>query len=177
MLTWHFGVFFNLISLYQTYFVTKKMSLFYKITNYWRSFNSAALRIWTIIRYCKCTLIANFVSRNISYVVIYILWTFCYISYINVTEVLLFYMIHLMRRKRFHTTIMIFPLIDRDWAENCKKLSRWMDFSLTHFSPLSHLHTPWKRLKTFGSLTFSGGVEMWHWTKMGSVVWMKIVIF
>ena len=38
---------------------------------------------------------------------------------------------------------------------------------LTHFSPVSHLYTPWKRQKTFGFLTFSRGIEMWHWTKMG----------
>ena len=38
---------------------------------------------------------------------------------------------------------------------------------LTHFSPVSHFCTPWKRQKTFGFLTFSGGIEMWHWTKMG----------
>ena len=38
---------------------------------------------------------------------------------------------------------------------------------LTHFSPVSHFYTPWKRQKTFGFLTFSGGIEMWHWTKMG----------
>ena len=28
--------------------------------------------------------------------------------------------------------------------------------SLTHFSPVSHFYTPWKRQKTFGFLTFSG---------------------
>ena len=39
--------------------------------------------------------------------------------------------------------------------------------SLTYFSPVSHFCTPWKRQKTFGFLTFSGGIEMWHWTKMG----------
>ena len=33
--------------------------------------------------------------------------------------------------------------------------------------PVSHFYTPWKRQKTFGFLTFSGGIEMWHWTKMG----------
>ena len=38
---------------------------------------------------------------------------------------------------------------------------------LTHFSPVSHFYTPWKRQKTFGFLMFSGGIEMWHWTKMG----------
>ena len=37
----------------------------------------------------------------------------------------------------------------------------------THFSPVSHFYTPWKRQKNFGFLTFSGGIEMWHWTKMG----------
>ena len=38
---------------------------------------------------------------------------------------------------------------------------------LTHFSPMSHFYTPWKRQKTIGFLTFSGGIEMGHWTKMG----------
>ena len=32
---------------------------------------------------------------------------------------------------------------------------------LTHFSPVSHFCTPWKRQKTFGFLTFSRGIEMW----------------
>ena len=31
---------------------------------------------------------------------------------------------------------------------------------LTHFSPVSHFYTPRKRQKTFGFLTFSGGIEM-----------------
>ena len=60
--------------------------------------------------------------------------------------------------------------------------SCWI-FILTHFSPLSHFYTPWKRQKTKGFLTFSGGIEMWqktkgfltvsggiemwHWTKLG----------
>ena len=39
--------------------------------------------------------------------------------------------------------------------------------SLTHFSPVSHFYTPWKRRKTYGFLMFSGGIAMWHWTKMG----------
>ena len=38
---------------------------------------------------------------------------------------------------------------------------------LTHFSPVSHFYTLWKRQKTKGSLTFSGVIEKWHWTKMG----------
>ena len=28
-------------------------------------------------------------------------------------------------------------------------------------------YTPWKRQKTFGFLTFSGGIEMERWVKMG----------
>ena len=39
--------------------------------------------------------------------------------------------------------------------------------SLANFSPMSHFYTPWKRQKTYGFLTFSGDIEMWHWTKMG----------
>ena len=30
---------------------------------------------------------------------------------------------------------------------------------LTHFSPVPHFYTPWKRQKTFGFLTFSRGIE------------------
>ena len=41
-------------------------------------------------------------------------------------------------------------------------------YSLTHVSPVSHFCTPWKRQEAFGFLTFSGFIEMWHWTKMGS---------
>ena len=37
---------------------------------------------------------------------------------------------------------------------------------LTHFSQVSHFYTPWKRQKTKGFLKFSGGIEMWHLTKM-----------
>ena len=35
--------------------------------------------------------------------------------------------------------------------------------SLTHFSPMFHSYTPWKRQKNFGFLTISGGQEMEHW--------------
>ena len=38
---------------------------------------------------------------------------------------------------------------------------------LTHFRPVSHFYTPRKRQKIKGFLTFSGGIEMLHWTKMG----------
>ena len=33
---------------------------------------------------------------------------------------------------------------------------------LTHFSPIPHFYTPWKRQKTIDFLTFSGGIKMWH---------------
>ena len=36
---------------------------------------------------------------------------------------------------------------------------------LTYVSPMLHFYTPWKRLKTFGFLKFSGGIEMKHWRK------------
>ena len=45
---------------------------------------------------------------------------------------------------------------------------------LTHLSPLWHFYTSWKRQKTYGILTFSGGIEMWHWTKMGK--WSSIFV-
>ena len=35
------------------------------------------------------------------------------------------------------------------------------------FRPMFHFYTPWKRQETKGFLTFSGGVEMKHWPKMG----------
>ena len=41
---------------------------------------------------------------------------------------------------------------------------------LTHFSPMFHFHTSWKRQKSFNFLTFSGGVEMEHWAKLGEDV-------
>ena len=45
----------------------------------------------------------------------------------------------------------------------------WMDFvfSLTHFSPMSHFFTSWKRQETYSFLTFSGGTGIWNWAKMG----------
>ena len=41
---------------------------------------------------------------------------------------------------------------------------------LIYFSPMSHFYTPLKRQKTIGCLTFSGGVEMLHWTKIGQLL-------
>ena len=35
-----------------------------------------------------------------------------------------------------------------------------IELHLTHFSPVPHFYTPWKRQKTFGFLMFSEGIEM-----------------
>ena len=40
------------------------------------------------------------------------------------------------------------------------------DLNLPYFKPMFHFYTP---LKTFGFLTFSGGIETEHWFKMGLV--------
>ena len=47
-----------------------------------------------------------------------------------------------------------------------KKLSK-MFMHLTHFRLMFHFYTAWKRQKIKGFLTFSKGVEMKHWSKMG----------
>ena len=39
---------------------------------------------------------------------------FLYFNYMNVTETLLLYMIHLLRWTRFHTTILIFSLLETE---------------------------------------------------------------
>ena len=49
----------------------------------------------------------------------------------------------------------------------CHILPLSNQLTLTYFSPVPHFYTPWKRQKTFGFVTFSGGIRMWHWTKMG----------
>ena len=42
----------------------------------------------------------------------------------------------------------------------------YIENQLTHFRPVSHFYTPWKRQKIFGFVTFSGGIEKWHWPEM-----------
>ena len=49
-------------------------------------------------------------------------------------------------------------------------------YSLTHFSPVSHFYTPWKRQKTFCFLTFSGGIEIWHCTALKWVKHLKVTV-
>ena len=42
-------------------------------------------------------------------------------------------------------------------------------FLLTHFSPVSHFYTPWKRQKIKGFLTFSGGKKCDTGLKWGNL--------
>ena len=62
--------------------------------------------------------------------------------------------------------------VNKELPEICRERSLYFIDNLTHFSPVSHFYSSWKRQKTFGFLTFSGcltflgGIEMWHWTKM-----------
>ena len=54
------------------------------------------------------------------------------------------------------------------WAESHLEACQTSIASrLNLFSLVSHLSTPWKRQKTFDFMTFSGGIEIWLWTKMG----------
>ena len=39
--------------------------------------------------------------------------------------------------------------------------------TLQNCNRMSHFHTPWKRQKTKGFLTFSGGIEMEYWREKG----------
>ena len=63
-------------------------------------------------------------------------------------------------------SIVDFKQVNVSWGILCSPswfiVFSWTFECLTHFSPVSHFYTPWK-----GFLTFSGGIEMWHWTKMG----------
>ena len=40
---------------------------------------------------------------------------------------------------------------------------------------MSYFYTPWKRQKTFGFLTFSGGIEMGHWREKDYWVFLQIL--
>ena len=62
--------------------------------------------------------------------------------------------------------IAISSILTRSSAQMNQVIAKVNDL-LNHFSPVSDFCTPWKRQKTFGFLTFSGGIEMWHWTEMG----------
>ena len=36
------------------------------------------------------------------------------------------------------------------------------ELSLAYFKPMFHFYTPWKRQKTRGFVTFSGGIELYN---------------
>ena len=54
----------------------------------------------------------------------------------------------------------------RESQDKCVKLIRRGFNQLTHFNPIFHFYTPWKRQKTKGFLTFLRGIKMEHWAKM-----------
>ena len=68
-----------------------------------------------------------------------------------------------MQYKLISLSYVIYKFIDKTYI--CQQIIK--SHALTHFSPVSHFYTPWKRQKAKGFLAFSGGIEMWHWTKMG----------
>ena len=49
----------------------------------------------------------------------------------------------------------------------CLSAAAFINCYFTHFSPIFHFYTLWKRQKTCGFLTFSGGIEMEYCSKMG----------
>ena len=59
-------------------------------------------------------------------------------------------------------------------VRDCLQIS---SLRFTHFSPMFHFLTPWKRQKIFGLLTFSGGIEMEHWAKMGLAKLIELINF
>ena len=138
MLTWHFDVSSNLISLYQIYFVANKIFLFHKIKNNQsqKSFSIGSIETLTLICYCNCILIVNFVSRNVSYVVMYLLSTFCYINCMNMTNIDLCDSFNEVETFSHHHRDFLFL---RAWAENRKKLSRWIDFSFNSLDGSGYL--------------------------------------
>ena len=48
----------------------------------------------------------------------------------------------------------------------CYIVTTCLKLSVIHFSPMFHFYSPRKQ-KIFGFLTFSGGIELEHWAKMG----------
>ena len=56
------------------------------------------------------------------------------------------------------------PSIPLKTLKNQKYRKRPIEWNeLTLFRQMSHFYTPWKRQKSKGFLTFSGGIEMGHW--------------
>ena len=69
---------------------------------------------------------------------------------------------------KFSVFFMCYFLFDKTaTGVRLKKWSSKIKSFLTYFSPRFHYYTPRKRSENFGFLTFSGGIEMDHWAKMG----------
>ena len=56
-------------------------------------------------------------------------------------------------------------LLHVQWFYNISEKCKWA--TLTHFQTMFHFYTSLKNHKTLGFLTFSGGIEVEHWLKMG----------
>ena len=67
-------------------------------------------------------------------------------------------------------------IFDSDLRSKFQDHRNSLYLKLTHFSPVSHFYTPWKRQKTKVFLKFSGGIEMWHWTKLGYDIILNRII-
>ena len=66
--------------------------------------------------------------------------------------------------------LFLLPRIPSSLNVFCQNIHEYLQGFLTHFSPMSHFYTPWKRQKINVFLAFSGGIGMWHWTKKGYMV-------
>ena len=55
------------------------------------------------------------------------------------------------------------PLTLQNCEQHCNKRETSARNRLTLFKPKSYFYTPWKRQKTFGFLTISGGIEIGYW--------------
>ena len=60
-----------------------------------------------------------------------------------------------------------FIFYDQFWIFLRKSKTKNIHFLFIHFTQMFHFYTPWKRQKTFGFLTFLGGIKMKHLGKMG----------
>ena len=76
--------------------------------------------------------------------------------------------------KFLDSTMYIYQIISRKFSvfykntyltTPIKTTHLYLNLKLTHFSPVFHFYTLWKRQKTI--LTFSGTIEIEHWAKMG----------
>ena len=129
-----------------------------------------------------------------SFCLIYIFWHYCtnnfefkmFLLILGYIEILLMKSLHLngykwlLSQKQRITIDFLRYRRDKTLTQHIKHfLKKWKDDSnrpikrkmeeahLTHFTSIFLFYTPWKCHKTFGFLTFSRGIEMKHWRKMG----------